>query len=99
MCRRWREERTGAEVRADSGDKGSGAHPGGLVPRENARLRRVSWGWASGHQACASACAVPECLGWAQRTARGTGGSSAPGQGQKHPDKLAEMQGRHVRPS
>ena len=26
------------------------------------------------------------------------GGSSAPGQGQKHPKKLAEMQGRHVRP-
>lgn len=44
MRQRWREERTGAEVRADGGDKGSGAHPGGPVPRENARLRRVTGG-------------------------------------------------------
>lgn len=97
MCRRWQEERPGAEVRADGGGKGSGAHPGGLVPGEDARLRRVSWGWASGHQACASTGAAPECLGWAECTAIGTGGELSSRAGAS--EKLAEMQGRHIRPS
>ena len=79
MCQRWREERTGAEVRADGGDKG--AHPGGPVSRDNARLWRVAGGWVSGHQALSSTCAAPECLGWAQCTARGTGGVQLLGRG------------------
>ena len=75
----------GAEVRADGGDKGSGAYPGGLVPGENATLWRLLWAWASGHQASAPTCGWSECLGWAQCTARGTGGVQLLGRGRSIP--------------